>query len=438
MSFARDVSLLSEGFGQIWRLHYRYYASGYRISPETLVRKECLENMTDEAKFNEKVTRSMLHKRPSKLRVFEKASVNDILGKKKLPLPNEKYFNTPNIPQYGSYDKYVKHAELVRKEQRESDTHWKTIDKWQKIQNDEPNYTDVGFKLIIPKLTLKEKKECRKVILHLKNNLQKQKDAQKRHKTFCVDTAMEEWERDSQGIKEICTIAKHYNIYRDLFCDKIFYPVVHMDVEYEATDYVSPVYYGNSLSPSAAASPPNIMFDSNPDSLWTLILVNPDGNLESTTSEYVHWFIGNIKGNEVASGDVVVDYLQPLPMRGTGYHRMIFVLYKQKEKINYDKWQKDSPCLLLRDRWFQTKDFFDEFQSQLTPASIRFFQSKWDESVLETFHNKLNMAEPVYEFVPQEYEKLGVLKPYPHRKTLTWLKKFMPSEPLYPGGGTLT
>ncbi len=69
--------------------------------------------------------------------------------------------------------------------------------------------------------------------------------------------------------------------------------------------------------------------DSDSNSLWTLVLTNPDGHFTEENAEYLHWMVGNIPGNNFASGKTVVEYLQPFPAFGTGYHRFIFVLYKQ-------------------------------------------------------------------------------------------------------------
>ena len=48
------------------------------------------------------------------------------------------------------------------------------------------------------------------------------------------------------------------------------------------------------------------------------------------------------------------------------------------------------------------------------------------------------MPEPIYEFIPTKVNKLGQLKLYPHKKTMDWLRRFMPKEPIYPGGGAFT
>jgi len=54
-------------------------------------------------------------------------------------------------------------------------------------------------------------------------------------------------------------------------------------------------------------------------------------------------FRANIKGSDVASGQTIVDYMQPIPVRGTGYHRMIFLLFKQNEKIDFSEEQRLLP-----------------------------------------------------------------------------------------------
>ena len=70
------------------------------------------------------------------------------------------------------------------------------------------------------------------------------------------------------------------------------------------------------------------------DSLWTLVMTNPDGHFEEDEAEYLHWMVANISGQGgvadlATSGDTICPYLQPFPPYGTGFHRFVFVLYKQ-------------------------------------------------------------------------------------------------------------
>ena len=68
--------------------------------------------------------------------------------------------------------------------------------------------------------------------------------------TLDYEEMTDEWESSNNGIRDINNIAHHYGIFRDIFTNAHFYPVVHMDVEYDAEDeFVNPVYYGNDLHP---------------------------------------------------------------------------------------------------------------------------------------------------------------------------------------------
>ena len=48
------------------------------------------------------------------------------------------------------------------------------------------------------------------------------------------------------------------------------------------------------------------------------------------------------------------------------------------------------PSYSLTERTFKTVDFYRKHQDVLTPASLAFFQSQWDESVTNTFHTLLS------------------------------------------------
>ena len=84
------------------------------------------------------------------------------------------------------------------------------------------------------------------------------------------------------------------------------------------------------IKPKEATTEPYVHYKcSENDSLWTLLLTNPDGHFTDNSSEYLHWMVSNIKGNDLSTGQVIAPYLQPFPAFGTGYHRYVFVLFKQ-------------------------------------------------------------------------------------------------------------
>lgn len=101
----------------------------------------------------------------------------------------------------------------------------------------------------------------------------------------------------------------------------------------------------------------------------------------------------------------MIPYLQPFPPKGTGYHRFIFILYKQTERLKYS-FNISSDKILLEERTFSTLDFYRERQDKLTPAGLAFFQSDWDNSLTDFYHKTLDMLEPVFEYdFPAPYIK---------------------------------
>lgn len=257
------------------------------------------------------------------------------------------------------------------------------------------------------------KKSRKQLLLHrlekiktLKQDTSLEALAKKRLLKVDLDAVQQEWETTGAP-SHIQVLASHYGIFNDLFGNAFFVPRVYLHITYDYdADYVSVVHRGNTIKPSEASTQPNVEFASKPEDLWTLVLTNPDGNLYDNDAECLHWFVGNIPGGDVSKGEVICDYLQPFPPKGTGYHRLIFLLFKQEHRVDFSKYQKQSPCLQLRERTFSTLDFYRELQDEITPAGVAWFQSDWDSSLTKVFHNTLNMREPVFEYdFPPPYLK---------------------------------
>lgn len=151
-----------------------------------------------------------------------------------------------------------------------------------------------------------------------------------------LDEARKEW-LQTLGPNHKKQIADHYAIFEHLYGEGYFIPYLNLEVLYDLKDgtYL-PVHTGNVIKPAEALEYPVVNFESETDSLWTLTLTSLDGHLTDNDKEYVHWLVANIPGNSVEKGDTIVEYLQPFPLKGTGYHRYAFVLYKQDGPVSYD------------------------------------------------------------------------------------------------------
>ncbi|CAK1540538.1 unnamed protein product [Leptosia nina] len=238
-------------------------------------------------------------------------------------------------------------------------------------------------------------------IKKMKNDKQLEQLARNHQLVIDLEESKKVW-LETLGPHHKKQIADHYGVFEHLYGEGFFTPHLNLEIFYDVKDLCIPVYTGNVIKPSEAIQPPVVSYKSDADSLWTLVLTSLDGHLTEHNKEYVHWLVANIPGGDVDKGDVMIDYLQPFPLKGTGYHRYAFVLYKQDNKISYEL-----PKVLtssLEGRTFVTRDWYKTHQEVITPAGLAFFQTSWDLSVRDFFHNILQEKEPIYEYdFPEPY-----------------------------------
>ncbi|GAB1602361.1 39S ribosomal protein L38, mitochondrial-like isoform X1 [Argonauta hians] len=292
-------------------------------------------------------------------------------------------------------------------------------DRMKKIKEKDPiSNPDINIGLPLQRILPK-----RKLIKRLKHwNTERLKlEQDSRLLKLEVDTEkVNEESLNEQWSTNVHRIATHYGIYRDLFDNAYFYPRPVLNIFYDYDEeFVTIVYNGNKILPSEAFVEPYVRLDVPSDekdsSFWSLVLTSPDSHLQDNTSEYLHWFVGNIPGNQIENGEIICNYLPPFPLRGTGFHRYVFLLYKQSKKLDFSSELRPPNCKSLEQRTFKNIDFYKKYEDDLTAVSLQFFQCEWDKSVTQLFHNTLEMCEPSFEFIhPVRY--LPEEKKWPHRK----------------------
>lgn len=99
------------------------------------------------------------------------------------------------------------------------------------------------------------------------------------------------------------------------------------------------VSLGKELQPKQVKDQPEISWNADDGSLYTLLMVDPDAPSRETPTfrEVLHWLVINIPGNKVTEGQVVAEYIGSGPPEGTGLHRYVFLVFKQADKITTDK-----------------------------------------------------------------------------------------------------
>lgn len=105
-----------------------------------------------------------------------------------------------------------------------------------------------------------------------------------------LEACQKEW-LTTVGPQHIKKIADHFGIYEHLFGDAYFYPRVPLNITFEIEKGDLPVYYGNVVKPLDAQKKPNVTYESDDNTLWSLILTNPDGHFTEQDKEYIHWFV---------------------------------------------------------------------------------------------------------------------------------------------------
>ncbi|XP_072007615.1 large ribosomal subunit protein mL38 [Engystomops pustulosus] len=344
------------------------------------------------------------------------------------PLPNDQFRDKDldSLKKYRSFNRYYRQAD---KESKKTGNWWRSYRQFLYPTKDEDvQKVDIGFPYFSSSVSqrLKAQKEVLKA-----NHKNPELEKAARHRTLLIplDEVRSEWEV-TWGPNHIQRVAEHYGVFKDLFGEAMFVPRVPLRIHYNTgEDAVMPVYYGNVVTPTEAAAAPMVSFEAEEGSLWTLLLTNPDGHLRETDSEYVHWLVGNIPGNQVLSGDEVCHYFPAFPAKGTGYHRYIYILFKQEGRIDFKDELRPNPCHSLKLRTFKTLDFYRKYEDRITPAGLAFFQCAWDDSVTSVFHNVLNMKEPIFEHqFPPVYHPPQ--KKFPHLQPLRYLDRYRDSDEL--------
>ncbi|XP_027547585.1 39S ribosomal protein L38, mitochondrial isoform X2 [Neopelma chrysocephalum] len=338
------------------------------------------------------------------------------------PMPNED-IDVSNLDALEKYRSFTRYFRLAEKESRKP-RWWKTYH--QHTNPPKEPQTDIS----LPRKRLSRAKEIRerKAILRgNRQNAEMERAARLQTVLIPLDEVRAEWERTS-GPFHKQRVAEHCGVFRDLFKGATFTPWVALRVHYSQEDEdLVPVYYGNMVTPSEASSPPAVSYEADKGSLWTLLLTNPDGHLRDADSEYLHWLVTNIPGNDIKSGKEICHYLPPFPAKGTGYHRFIFLLFKQDHPINFREDTRPMPCYSLKMRTFSTFDFYRKHEDAMTPAGLAFFQCRWDSSVTSIFHQLLNMREPIFEFVrPPVYHPRQ--RKFPRQQPLRYLDRYRDTE----------
>lgn len=132
-------------------------------------------------------------------------------------------------------------------------------------------------------------------------------------------------------------------------------------------------------------------------------------NLDSLHPQFanLHWMVANITKSGLkneATYEEICDYLPVHGIRGFGYSRYVFLALQHESKLDTSNLRFDD--FLLETRKFDTRSFLEHNRTiKMVPVGLSWFQTVWDESSNDVFHNCMKIRAPVYEYVQQKLEK---------------------------------
>lgn len=96
---------------------------------------------------------------------------------------------------------------------------------------------------------------------------------------------------------------------------------------------------GNELTPTQVKDIPKVQWEAQPEAFYVLAMTDPDApsRQDPKFREWHHWLVGNIKGNNVSTGETLSAYVGSGPPPGTGLHRYVYLVYKQPGRLTFDE-----------------------------------------------------------------------------------------------------
>jgi len=152
---------------------------------------------------------------------------------------------------------------------------------------------------------------------------------------------------------------------------------------------------GNILDASDVTEAPEVKWNCDPYSVYTIVAFDPDvlGTGNKLLSEGRLWFVANITDCDVDQGETIVEYLPPIPFAGSGDHRIVIFVYKQKEGVYFEEpfvWWTE-----IKHRFYTSNKKFAVQYDLGEPVAGNFYLCHYDSRVEQTL-NELERPYPAY------------------------------------------
>lgn len=153
------------------------------------------------------------------------------------------------------------------------------------------------------------------------------------------------------------------------------------------------VNLGNELTPTLVKDKPQVTWDADASAYYTLLMVDPDipsrsvaksvfGRIEKAFNkqyrEMRHWTVMNIPGDSIENGEEIAEYIGAAPLQRTGFHRFVFLVYRQPNGIILHR-EPHTRNRSISNRALTSASRFAQKYNLGEAEFGNFFQAEWDE-----------------------------------------------------------
>lgn len=159
-------------------------------------------------------------------------------------------------------------------------------------------------------------------------------------------------------------------------------PNEHLEVFYGDKN----LNFGEELTPTLVKDVPNIKYKHDDNEFYTLIMIDPDAPSRKAPimGEWIHWLVVNIPGEDISKGESLVDYTGARPLHGSGFHRYVFLIYKQTGKIVFHEKHLKNHEEATHEK-FSTRKFVAKYNLG-NPLAGNMFEAQYDDYVPTAYH----------------------------------------------------
>lgn len=135
---------------------------------------------------------------------------------------------------------------------------------------------------------------------------------------------------------------------------------------------------GQEFSPQDVTTEPQVQWEADPDKYYTLLMTDLDAPTRRCpfVAEVLHWMVGNIKGCDLSTGEVLAEYRGAGPPRGTGLHRYIFVVFEHETSVVFDEVRIPKEGARRHRLRFSTDNFRRKYEFKKIFA-WNYFKAQW-------------------------------------------------------------